>query len=316
MLARGDVGYEVQVADPLFTIVVRTKNRPTLLARALDDVLAQTEQSWFLVIVNDGGDPRPVDALVAERSEQFGHRVSVLHNALSSGMEAASNQGILHNASEFVAIHDDDDTWHPQFLERTGSWLAAHAEASAVAVRTEIVWETITPQGIRTDDTEVFLPALTQVTLFDLLRFNVCVPISMLYRREALVAVGLFSEKLPVAGDWECHVRLATHADIGFLGDEVLAYWHQRPKAAGDEGNSVVALGAEHRRFDRLIRSESLRAYVQADGAGLPLYLTRFMDDRFDEMAARLDRIEAAAGDTFYRRLKSAIRGLVRSSRR
>ncbi len=35
-------------------IVMRTKDRPVFLARALDDVLAQTFTDWRLTIVNDG----------------------------------------------------------------------------------------------------------------------------------------------------------------------------------------------------------------------------------------------------------------------
>ena len=34
-------------------------------------------------------------------------------------MEAASNLGVRSSESTYIAIHDDDDLWDPQFLERT-----------------------------------------------------------------------------------------------------------------------------------------------------------------------------------------------------
>ena len=33
-------------------------------------------------------------------------------------MEAASNAGIKATNGELIVIHDDDDTWHPDFLKK------------------------------------------------------------------------------------------------------------------------------------------------------------------------------------------------------
>lgn len=274
-------------------IVMRTKNRALLLARALDDVLAQSFEDWRLTVVNDGGDPGAVEELLGARAELFRGRADVIHNERSRGMEAASNQGIRACESEFIAVHDDDDTWAPGFLETTVEWLRANPDASAVAVRTEIVWEAVEGARVTELSREVFLPERTDVTLFDLIRFNYCVPISMLYNARALEAVGLFDESLDVTGDWEANVRLAARGSIGLVGGPTLAFWHQRPELTGDLGNSVVALRDAHRRFDRVVRDRELRAYVQSHGVGLPMYLTRFSDDRFDEMRARLDDVIA-----------------------
>lgn len=293
-------------------VVMRTRNRRTLLERAIEDVLAQAYPHWYLTIVNDGGPSEQVDAIVEARRQAFGDRVSVLHRAHSLGMEAAANAGIRSRVSDFVAIHDDDDTWAPDFLAKTTMWLDAHPHDVAVAVRTEIVWEEVTDDGVHEMSRETFLPELEQVTLGDLLRFNTCVPISMLHRREVLDAVGLFDETLDVVGDWECNLRLIARGPIGFIADPALAFWHQRPGATGDAGNSVIALRDSHRLTDRAIRDGRLREYVAEAGIGLPLYLTRYVDDRFDELHRRLDRLEALAGDTPFRRVKSAIRRVLR----
>src|SRR3954469_6936057 len=126
---------------PAVAIVMRTRDRPVLLRRALADVCAQTHRGWRLVVVNDGGGAAEVDRLVAEQPEMAG-RVTVLHNGEPRGMEAASNQGVEASDSDYIAVHDDDDTWHPTFLARTAAHLDATGDA-AVAVRTEIVWERV-----------------------------------------------------------------------------------------------------------------------------------------------------------------------------
>lgn len=299
-------------------IVMRTRNRPLLLARALEDVLAQTSDAWTLTVINDGGDRAVVDDLVAERQDRFAGRVDVLHNPRSRGMEAASNQAVGHVESEFVAVHDDDDTWAPDFLAATTVALEDDLALGAVAVRTEIVWEEVFGARVVERAREIFLPARRDVTLTDLLRFNSCVPISMLYRRDRLTDIGLFDESLTVTGDWEANVRLAARYPIGYLGDATRAFWHQRRDSSGDLGNSVITLGDDHRRFDRHVRDRELRAWVQENGTGLPLYLTRFTDDRFDEMRerlddtlARLDRIERMLRRWPFEMVKSAVRRIL-----
>lgn len=296
------------VDAPLVNVVMRTRNRGTLLRRAVADVLAQDDGRWTLTVVNDGGDPGVVDATVGEFVEQLGTRLILVHLAESSGMEHASNVGIASAGTPFVAIHDDDDTWHPSFLSRTIEWLGTHPDSPAVAVRTEIVWEAISDAGVTELGRELFLPELSQVTLGDLLRFNTCVPISVLYRRSALDGIGGFDESLEVTGDWHCNIRLAAIGEIGFLPETPLAFWRQRPAARGDLGNSVISLASRHHAADKLVRDRELRDYVASSGAGLPLYLTRYLDDRFDEMSARLDRIEHVVRDRFADRVIRAAR--------
>lgn len=48
----------------------------------------------------------------------------------------------------------------------------------------------------------------------------------------------------------------------------------------------MFTLAGDHDRYDMMVRDEALRAYVAEYGAGLPLYLTRFVQD---EIARQLD---------------------------
>ena len=114
-------------------IIVRTKNRPKFLARALDDILAQEFTDWHLIIVDNGDDPTETKALVDARG--FGERCTVLRQPEPVGVPALSNIGVNAGTAEFVTIHDDDDTWHPQFLTRTTQHLDS-TDGVAVSVRT------------------------------------------------------------------------------------------------------------------------------------------------------------------------------------
>lgn len=307
-------------------VIMRTKDRPLLLARAVADVCAQTFADWHLVVVNDGGDVTAVDSVIGAHEAALGGRVTVIRNHVSQGMEAASNQGIKASNSAYIAIHDDDDTWHPEFLTQTAAHLESAADA-AVAVRTELVWEHVDGDEIIEQGREVWAPDVRAFTLFDMLRYNRVIPISVLYRRAVHDEIGWYREDLPAVGDWEFWLRLAqTEHTLGFIDAEPLAFWRQRRGAQGALANSVIARDADHRAVDLLVRDEALRTFARQYGVGDLLYLTKYIQLEADrvigvvvqenrQLVGRVARLEAAVSDASlvslarrrYRRLKARL---------
>ena len=73
-------------------VIMRTFERPVLLARAVASVVQQTFSDWSLVIVNNGGDPRTVESVVAAAGGSLDSgKIEVRHLDARVGMEAASN---------------------------------------------------------------------------------------------------------------------------------------------------------------------------------------------------------------------------------
>jgi glycosyltransferase involved in cell wall biosynthesis len=322
---------------PVAAVVVRTKDRPRLLERALDDILAQTFTDWELVVVNDGGAVDDVEELLAARASAFRGRASVMHNPRSRGMESAANQGVSGTSAPYLSIHDDDDTWAPDFLETTVRALDEAAEAVAVAVNTEIVIESIEAGGSIVERERRPYPAPMEiVTLYDLLITNRVVPISLVIRRSVIEQVGGYDERLPVVGDWEMNMRLATQGDIIYVPGPPRAFWRQRPDSADSSANSVFAGADLHERFDRLVRDRALRERARAYGLGDLLYLSRHIQDVaggvgrttvesvqtavedaekhiLEEVGRRLDEIEARLGEKVrYYSIPATIRRNVR----
>jgi glycosyltransferase involved in cell wall biosynthesis len=85
--------------QPAVAIITRTKNRPILLPRAIESVLSQSFKDWIHVIVNDGGDPAELEAVIEPHLPAYKGRLSIMHHAVSLGMEAASNAGIHSSQS-------------------------------------------------------------------------------------------------------------------------------------------------------------------------------------------------------------------------
>lgn len=254
------------------------------LRRAVQSILAQTFTDWEAVIVNDGGDPASVDGLVEQHAGAAAERIRVIHHEPSRGRWPAANRGVAETTAPLVVLHDDDDSWHPEFLERAVEYLRAHPEANGVVSRIEIVWEERAGDELVEVERERFLPSSTDPLLTDVMLFNRFVPIAFVYRRRLHDHVGPYRDSLAVVGDWEFNVRALSAGPLEYLGDEAYAYWHQRRNHDGPDGNSVISEAPEHAKYDARVREEAFRAYIEEAGPGLALYLTSFIDRRFVEV--------------------------------
>jgi glycosyltransferase involved in cell wall biosynthesis len=265
-------------------VVMRTRDRPAFLERALASVSGQTFRDFVLVVVNDGGDPAAVEAAVGDQGV-------VLHNDPAAGMQAASNQAIAASRSTFVAVHDDDDTWAPSFLEQT----VGHLEdtgAMGVVATTDTVVEG--PDLTTLEQSRLF-PGLRFINLYALCFENYATPIAFLYRRSAIEEVGPYEEAFDSAGDWDFALRFAARYEIDVLAtDEALAFYHHRLDSAGADANAVYADG--HRRAENLVANAHLRRDIESGRAGLGLVINvvRFAHAREESL---FDRRERASGD-------------------
>lgn len=242
------------------TIVTRTKDRPLLLKRALNSVLNQTQESWTHVIVNDGGDPLPVESLVNKYAERYAGRSWVIHNDVAPCRERASNIGITHSDSDYILIHDDDDTLHPEFLQKTMDYLDNRAYPSIQGVVTLAVHVEERVEGnLVTKVSEKPFRRLSGCLLAaQIAEANQVPPISWLFRREAFDAIGPFDESLPVLGDWEFLLRFVARFDVGVI-PEALANYHFRSADSGAMTNSLRDRSNNFELYDGIIRNRMFR---------------------------------------------------------
>ena len=252
-------------------VVTRTRQRPLLLARAVASVLGQTHPDWVHVIVNDGGDPAAVAAVVARHADAYGGRVRVLHHATSLGMEAASNAGIAATDSRWVAIHDDDDTWRPGFLARTLAAIHAHPlpECQGAVAWAERVIERIEDGRIIELRRASYNGRLREVELWRLLQENQFPPIAFLFARAALAEVGGFDATLPVLGDWDFNLRFCTRFEIAVVPAYLAGYHHRPVGTAGAYANTVIEGAALHRQYRAWLINRWLRQDLAAGRVGV-----------------------------------------------
>jgi|GEM_PF-2134079 len=112
--------------DPKVSVILRTKDRPKLLGKALTSLANQTCRDFEVVLVNDGGED--VSDFVSYFKPYF--QITYIRHGSSKGRTAAINAGSQRVQGAWIAYLDDDDILYPWHFEA----LLKAAEQSSAGV--------------------------------------------------------------------------------------------------------------------------------------------------------------------------------------
>ncbi len=211
----------LQSASPLVSVIIPTRNRPELLARAIQSVLNQTYRHIEIIVVNDRG----VD--VGKLIDHFNCRGNIRYFNLSTGIErsAARNLALRSAKGNYITYLDDDDRYLPEHLET----LVSHARQSGCRV--------VYSDAYRAQlDTSTGLPNEAQRDIpysldFDPIRIYVenYIPIlCLMHERSLLDEVGMFDEELSRLEDWDLWIRLSRIAKFHHIPQATCEFtWHE-----------------------------------------------------------------------------------------
>ena len=99
--------------EPLVSVVIPTRDRPYLVARAVHSALTQSLHKIEVIVVVDG----PDDATLQVLNQIDDPRLEVCTLSRHLGPSDARNAGVRAAQSQWIAFLDDDDEWFPQKLE-------------------------------------------------------------------------------------------------------------------------------------------------------------------------------------------------------
>jgi glycosyltransferase involved in cell wall biosynthesis len=122
------------MAPELVSCVIPVYNAERYLGETLDSVLAQTYRPFEVIVVDDGSTDSTPDIVAAHAD-----RIRCLRQA-NAGAAAARNRGIEAAQSEFIALGDGDDLWHPARLDRQMARFAERPELDMCFPHVESFW--------------------------------------------------------------------------------------------------------------------------------------------------------------------------------
>jgi len=203
------------MTEPRVSIVMPAYNREKYISSAIESVLAQTFADWELIIVDDGS--RDGTREIAERyAADHPGRITVIAQP-NSGVVVARNTAIRAARGTYIAFIDSDDLWHPEKLARQVACFRFTPRAAFVYTG----YDTIDADGRR--DRTVRPDRRFRGNIHDLLwtEPNEILGPTLMVRREAMFAVGLFDERLRAAENVDLRLKLARLGPIEYV-DAVL----------------------------------------------------------------------------------------------
>lgn len=114
--------------QPLISVIVPIHNSEQYLQECIQSVLAQTQKSFELLLIDDGSSDS--SRSICEKIQKTDSRLRYLPRE-HSGVAAARNAGLMAANGTYVFFLDSDDTIHPQLLETLSLLLEKHGFAMA-----------------------------------------------------------------------------------------------------------------------------------------------------------------------------------------
>jgi len=237
------------------SVVIPTRNRPSLVTRAVASALSQTYAAVEVCVVVDG----PDDVTISALQQITDRRLQIVRLPQNVGGASARNVGVRNARGRWVAFLDDDDEWLPKKLEKQ-MMMAVESSyeypilSSSIIARTpygEFLWPRKSPSAPLSE----YLLARSSWTQGE----GVMQTSTLLTKRELLLRVP-FQDGLRKHQDWDWLLRSVALPGTGIeFVEEPLAIWNVEEKRATVSTTSDWRYSLEWIRQSRLFVTK--RAY-------------------------------------------------------
>jgi glycosyltransferase involved in cell wall biosynthesis len=189
----------------LVSIIVRTKDRPQLLKRALQSIVVQTYRPVEVVLVNDGGCDLDIEGLKGILDDIALNYIRLEKN---TGRAHAGNVGIENAKGDYIGFLDDDDEFYPEHVVTLVSFLE-HNDYEVAYTDSLMVYKGYDPHTHELNNEVKKEVAFSQDFNYDRLVFENYIPfMCLLFRREPLVTSGGFDNSFDLYEDWDLLLRI------------------------------------------------------------------------------------------------------------
>ncbi len=208
-------GTDVNGALPKVSVVMPVRDGERYLALAVTSIVDQSVADWELIAIDDGSSDATLAIL--QRFAKADARIRVLTTS-GTGIVAALNQGIAAARADLIARMDADDIAMPDRLARQIEFMDACPEivaAGSAAIRID---------GAGKETGSVAVPTDAASIAADMVRRNPFVHPTMMMRKPAVEAAGLYRSGCTYAEDYDLWLRLEEVGGLANLAEPTLRF--------------------------------------------------------------------------------------------
>jgi glycosyltransferase involved in cell wall biosynthesis len=210
------------VSEVTIDVIIPVYNGLPYVLKTLSGVANQTLRPTQVIIVNDGSTDNTLSALEDFKKENPLIAIKII-NKKNGGHSSATNEGIRASTSDYIALVDADDLWHPAKLEKQISVFQNSKDPLLGVVYTGYI--NIDPNDIPLDYPTVKTWAKGRILEELITRGNLVTGSNsaVMMKKEVFADHGFFDEDLKCSEDWEMWIRIARTYHYDFV-PEVLTY--------------------------------------------------------------------------------------------
>jgi len=199
--------------SPKVTVLMSVYNGQQYLAEAIESILGQTFQDFEFLIINDGS-TEPVDQLIGSYKDD---RI-VLIAQENLGLTRSLNKGLNLARGSYVARMDSDDVSLPTRLQTQVAEMDRDGNLALVGCFFDVVDE----HGNLIERKELITDPVYR--LWRLQFHNNYGHGSVMLRKEAILAIGMYNEILRYAQDYDLWSRLSTKSNTKMIPEALYRY--------------------------------------------------------------------------------------------
>jgi len=126
-----------------FSIIVPTYNRTEFLEEALLSVINQTFDDYEVLIINDGSSEEYCKKLT--EFSQMSHKIRKIDLTENRGLSYGRNKGVKEAKGKYIIFLDDDDTLHPNMLEKSNGEFINDCDVDIIMCKGKVIIPEETP---------------------------------------------------------------------------------------------------------------------------------------------------------------------------
>ena len=243
-----------------YSVVIPLYNKGKSIKRTLQAAIAQSLQDYEVIVVNDGS----TDNSLATVKSVDDPRLRIIEQE-NQGVSVARNTGILEASGDFICFLDADDIWYPHYLETIDRLTSAYPESDIFVTSYRVLLDGEKERfSTRLSPEEGCLPSYWETlrTSYDFVWTSAAV-----FRREALLAVGLFLPGEKVGQDLDVWARVAERNPRVAYSAKVCVDYDRCAESNARVSNKIAAskafIGDLERQLVNPERTETERAAIQ-----------------------------------------------------
>jgi glycosyltransferase involved in cell wall biosynthesis len=245
-------------ADPLVSIITPSFNQDAFLEATIQSVLTQNYAQLEYWIIDGGSQDSSLDII-----HKYADQLTGWISEPDEGQADAINKGFHLAQGDIIAWLNSDDLYRPHAIQRAVTALKAQPEVGLVYSDVD----SIDAQGALFNCMHY-----DQWQLLDLMTFKILGQPSVFFRRSVLEATGLLDPSYNYLLDHHLWLRMALHAQLGYVPGQVWAAARMHPGAKnmaqaegfGQEAYRLVAWMGDDERFAHLYEDHARQIWAGA----------------------------------------------------